>query len=64
MTEINSSPIKSATTLVAACRRFFDLKTGQGLREFAAEIKELTPKDRDDLVLMFHEIGIDASKVA
>jgi hypothetical protein len=39
-------------TLVVAINRFFGKKEGQTFRQFSAEIKRLTPKDRKDLAEM------------
>ena len=49
-------------TFIAACRSFFGPKDGQSLLEFAKEVKELTPKDRADMVEMFKAVDIDATK--
>lgn len=38
-----------AISFIAACRQYFGLKTDQKLTEFAAEMKELTDKDRAEL---------------
>ena len=34
---------------VVACKRYFGLKSGQKMSEFAAELKALTPKDREEM---------------
>lgn len=44
---------------VKACRDFFGLKPGETLAEFAAELKALTDKDKQDLVAEFKRIGWD-----
>jgi hypothetical protein len=49
-------------TFVMACNSFFGRKQGQSLQEFNAELKALTPKDREDMVVLFREVGIDATK--
>ena len=36
-------------SFAAGAKRFFGLKKGQTVGEFAAELKQLTPKDRADL---------------
>jgi hypothetical protein len=36
-------------SFAAAVKRFFGLKEGQKIGELAAELKQLTPKDRADL---------------
>lgn len=41
-----------------ACLEFFGKKPDQSLQEFAAEMKELTEKDRADLTEMFPNVGI------
>ncbi len=49
-------------TFVAACRKFFGKDRGevpQTLQEFAAEIKALTPKDKEELSTMFQTVGIN-----
>lgn len=54
-------------SFIVAMKQFFGMKDGQDLKSFKAEIDALTQKDRDDLVLMFAQIGIEvdpASKVA
>lgn len=60
----NTSTITGPVTFVMACRKFFGLKLGQTLQEFAAELRALTPDDKNDLIAMFKDVGIDASKVA
>ena len=42
-----------------ACLKFFGKKPDQSLTEFAAELKQLTDQDRDDLRAMFKDIGIE-----
>lgn len=49
-------------TFISACRKFFGLKDGQKLQDFAAEMRELTAQDRLDLIAMFRTVGIDATK--
>ena len=49
-------------TFIVACREFFGLKTGQTLQEFAAEIRQLTPGDKAELVELFKTVGYDATK--
>jgi hypothetical protein len=49
-------------TFVMACNSHFGRKAGQSLQDFNAELKALTPKDREDMIAMFREIGIDATK--
>ena len=44
-------------TFVVACKRFFGQKPGQTLKEFAGELRQLTPADRADLQKMFEQIG-------
>jgi hypothetical protein len=57
MTEENKS-----VTFVVACKQFFGLLPNQTLQEFAAELRKLTPEDKQELIKLFAEIGIDASK--
>ena len=35
-----------------ACKRFFGTKEGQTLKDFAEELKTLTPSDRDELAAL------------
>lgn len=42
---------------MAACKHYFGLKPGQGLSDFMKEVKELTPKDREDLKALFPSVG-------
>jgi hypothetical protein len=51
-------------TFIAACREFFGMKQQETLMEFMAEIKALTPQDREDLKAMMLTVGIDASKTS
>lgn len=46
-------------SFVSAMRNFFGTKPNQTLKEFGDELKALTPKDRDDLVVMFAGEGIN-----
>jgi len=42
----------------SAAKRFFGLKPGETLQEFAAELKQLTPADKEELcVLLSKELG-------
>lgn len=52
----------NAITFVMACKQFFGFLPGETLQEFAAELRQLTPKDKQDLIAEFARIGIDASK--
>ncbi len=45
-------------TLTIRCKKFFGIKSGQTLKDFAAEIRELTDKDKEDLVRDFNEAGM------
>lgn len=40
------------------CKAFFGLKEGQTLGEFAAEIRSITPKDKEELIAEFERIGL------
>lgn len=51
-------------TFISACRKFFGIKDGQTLQQFASEIKELTAQDKLDLIEMFKTVGIDATKTS
>lgn len=46
-------------TFVVACRDYFGLLHGQTLKDFSAELKALTPKDRQELCAMFPTVGYD-----
>lgn len=50
------------TTFVQACREFFGKLPNQTLQEFAAELRQLTPEDKAEMVILFRGIGIDATK--
>ena len=41
--------IESDTTFILACKDFFGFLPGTGLREFAQELKALTPADRVEI---------------
>lgn len=62
-----STPIPAAdpgmkkTTFPAACRAFFGVRAGDGLKEFAAELKALTLADRQELVILFKNVGYDVT---
>lgn len=51
-------------TFMMACREFFGAKPGASLQEFAAEIRALTPEDKAQLIEMFKQVDIDATKVS
>ena len=51
-------------TFVMACKTFFGSKPNQTLQEFAAELRQLTPGDKADLIKEFRTVGIDATKSA
>lgn len=48
---IDATPIKFA----AAAKRFFGLKDGQSLLQFAQELKGLTQKDKEELAPLLAE---------
>lgn len=50
------------TSFVGACREFFGIKSGQTLQEFAAELRQLTPEDKAEMVQLFRQVGLDATK--
>lgn len=54
--------------LLMRCKSYFGLRPGTGLADFKKEMTDLTPKDRQDLVLYFNEAGLPTedrnSKVA
>ena len=41
-----------------ACKEFFGFKEGQNSGGFLAELKALTPKDKEDLKALFPSVGI------
>lgn len=43
---------------IIRCYKFFGLKPGQTRAEFAAEIRELSDKDKQDLVDEFNKAGM------
>jgi len=61
MSEQNTS---GPVTFVVACKSFFGLLPGETLQQFVAELRALTPGDKQELISMFKEIGIDASKAS
>lgn len=52
------------TTFIAAMRTFFGMMPGQTLQQFAAEVRELTAKDREDFIGMLRTVGFDATKTS
>lgn len=46
------------SSFMAACREFFGIKSGQSMIDFAKEVKELTPEDREYFKVEFAKIGI------
>lgn len=51
-------------TFVQACRSFFGMLPNETLQEFVAELKALTPEDKAELIVLFRNVGIDATKVS
>jgi len=47
---------KAPMAFVGACKDFFGFKPEQGLKDFADELKQLTPKDRADI-----QAGLEAN---
>lgn len=45
------------TSLTVACKEYFGYKPGQTLGEFVAEVKELTPDDREYFKKHFPAVG-------
>lgn len=55
--------MEKAVTGAVILKKYFGLKDGQKLQEFAAEIRELTPEDKEELVrLAAEELGVEVSK--
>lgn len=48
-------------TFTAACRQFFGFLPGQGLSQFAAELKALTHEDKQQLAAGLREVGLDCA---
>jgi hypothetical protein len=46
-------------TFTKACMEYFGKQPGQSLQDFAAELKALTEKDRQDFVKWFPSVGIE-----
>lgn len=46
-------------TFLRACKDHFGYRPGEDLKAFGAELKQLTPKDREDLKAEFAKIGIE-----
>ena len=42
---------------VAACKDYFGFKPDQGLKQFAEEVKQLTPADRAEMIPCFEALG-------
>jgi hypothetical protein len=49
-------------SFIQACREFFGLKDGQTLKEFVDEIRQLSVDDKAELILLFRNVGYDATK--
>lgn len=45
------------TTFAVACKEFFGFREGQKLGDFMHELKQLTDKDRADLIAWFPSVG-------
>lgn len=46
-------------SFVVCLKKFFGTKPHQTLKEFVAEVKELTPKDREELAGMLEKEGYE-----
>ena len=46
-------------SFVVCLKKFFGLKPHQTLKEFVAEVKQLTPKDREELTEMLEKEGYE-----
>lgn len=57
------TPDLSHTTFVVAMKKYFGLKPGQALSEFAQELKSLTEADRHEFATMLRTVGYDATRV-
>jgi len=51
-------------SFIQACREFFGILPGEPLQQFAAEVKALTPEDKQELIMLFRSVGFDATKVS
>lgn len=41
--------MSESKSFIGACKDFFGYKPGETLKEFAEEVKQLTPQDRDEI---------------
>lgn len=56
---METTPPKS---FVQACKEFFGLLPGETLQQFAQELRALTPDDKAEMIQLFRQAGIDATK--
>lgn len=47
------------SSFVVCLKKFFGAKRHQTLKEFVAEVKQLTPKDREELTEMLEKEGYE-----
>ena len=48
---------------IVACSKFFGIRPGQSLLQFAAEVRQLTDKDKDDLQpLLEKELDVEITR--
>ena len=64
MTTENATPTTTtgSKTLAARCKEFFGLKPGETTPEFMQEFRELTEKDRNELVEHFNAAGMPTTR--
>lgn len=51
-------------SFIARMSDYFGRKPGQTTGEFGAELKQLTPKDKEDFVRWFNEAGLPTADAA
>lgn len=48
-----------AVTLAVAMKEFFGLQPGQKVLDFAAELKKLTPEDKEEIKTLLQAKGVE-----
>lgn len=48
-------------TFMAAAKEYFGYKDGQGLKEFAAEVKQLSHESKMELAALLRAAGLDCN---
>ena len=52
----------SKMSFIVACKKFFGMKIGQSLTDFANEIKAISDKEKAELTHEFQTVGIEITK--